>query len=403
MIRFNGRFASVLMMGFSSGLPIVLITSTLQAWYTVAGMSIVTIGALSMIGQPYVYKFLWAPVLDRFSPNRLGRRRGWILVLQLLLTVGFVVMAMLTPKQNPWWLATVALIVAFFSASQDTAIDAYRTDILHDDERGMGAALVTVGYRMAMLVSGAGALIMAAVMGWHSMYLVMAGIMFLEIFITIYSPKPINPDKPPLTLQAAVVEPWREFLSRKFWLSLLIFLVIYKVCDALALSLNTPFLLRGLHFTLKEVGAVSKVAGLGGALLGSLAGGLLMRRISLYQGLWWFGIAQMLSNGLFWLLAVVGHDLTLMGACVFGENFCGGLSSVAFVAFTMALCDKRYTATQYALFSALSAIGRVFIGPLAGVMAEHLGWANFYLWSIVSGIPALCLLMWLKRRVDILI
>ncbi|MDF1761551.1 MAG: MFS transporter [Coxiellaceae bacterium] len=397
---FNRRIVAVLLMGFASGLPIVLISSTLQAWFTVTGVDIVTIGALSLVGQPYIYKFLWAPLMDRFSPLRLGRRRSWVLLTQLVLVALIVGMAVMDPASHPMGIATLALIIAIFSATQDTSIDAYRTDVLADEERGMGAAAVTVGYRVAMLVAGAGALILAAVTGWHVMYLVMAGFMLLSCLITLWAPRVPSDEHKHLSMREAVIEPWRNFMSRDYAVAILVFIVIYKLCDAFALSLNTAFLLRGLHFSLQEVGTYSKALGLTGTIIGSIAGGFLLPILGMYRSLMIFGVAQMVSNLFFMWMALVPKSLVLMASSLFVENFCAGLSSVAFVAFLMSLCNRRYTATQYALFSALAAVGRVFIGPLAGVMVKGYGWVDFYILSVVIGMPSLLLLWWLRHRLD---
>ncbi len=396
----NRRVMSVLLMGFASGLPMVLIGSTLQAWFTMSGVDIVTIGALSLVGQPYIYKFLWAPLLDRFSPLSMGRRRSWVLLMQTFVVAMLLVLAWMDPAKHPMHVAMIALVIALFSATQDTAIDAYRTDVLLPDERGIGAAAVTIGYRVAMLVAGALGLILAASLGWHVMYLLMAALMAVSCVVTIMAPRVASDEHQALTTREAIVEPWREFMRRDDAWLLLVFIVIYKLCDAFAISLNTTFLLRGLHFSLQQVGAYSKALGLSGTILGSVAGGVAMPWLGLYRSLMWFGVAQMLSNLFFMWMALVPKSLMLMASGLFIENFCGGLSAVAFVAFLMLLCNRRYSATQYALFSALAAVGRVFIGPIAGVVVNRLGWVDFYLTSVIIGVPSLILLWWLKHRMD---
>lgn len=397
----NQRMLAILLMGFASGLPIVLIGTTLQAWFTVSGISIVTIGALSLVGQPYVYKFLWAPVMDRFSLFGLGRRRGWIVLMQILLVVSIVVLAMMDPKISPWPMALVALTIAFFSASQDIVIDAYRADISFPDERGIAAALVTIGYRAAMLVSGALALILAAKLSWRSMYFIMAGLLLLEIAVTLWSPKPAKHLAPPHNIKVALIAPWRHILKRQYAVPLLIFVVIYHLCDAYVLTLNTAFLLRAMHFSLEQVGAISKVAGLSGSLIGGLVGGLLLPYVGLYRSLLLFGFLQMLSNLLYYAMAVACKSVAFMAFSMFTEYFCGGLVTVASVALLMSLCDQRYSAAQYALLSALAALGRVFVGPSAGVLVTHWGWANFYLFTFAVGVPAMLLLFWLRTRCDV--
>ena len=298
----NPRVMAVLLLSFSSGLPLALTGATLQAWYTMAGVNIMTIGALTLVGQPYVYKFLWAPIMDRFTPMKLGRRRSWIFLMQLALVFGLVAMAFLHPKHDPWLLAVVALAVAFFSASQDIAINAYTTDVLRPPERGNGAAMSTLGYRVGMLVSGALALIFAAEIGWKATYLIMAGLMALSMLTSRFSPRPEFQAAPPTNLTKAVIEPWKEFLTRQHAVLLLVFIVIYKLCDAFALSLNTYFLLHGVGFSLVEVGSVSKLTLLFGSLIGSVAGGVLLPRFGMYRSLFYFGFfANGFKSGVYFI------------------------------------------------------------------------------------------------------
>ncbi len=396
------RMITVLLMGFASGLPIALCSSTLQAWFTTAGISVVAIGALSLVGQPYVYKFLWAPFLDRFVPPLLGRRRGWILLLQLALGISIALMALQDPAVQPGLLAALALLTAFLSASQDIAIDAYRTDLLEPHERGLGAAMVTGGYRIAMIVSGGVAILMAAKLGWRITYLIMSALMLFEIVITIASPELEMRAKPPATLVNAVIEPWREFILRPGAVLIIAFIILYKLSDAFAMSLGIPFLIRGIGFSLADVGAIYKLIGVAATILGAFIGGIMMLRIRLWQALFYFGLGQGISNLMYMALAIIGKNYLFMVATVFIDNFCSGLGTVAFLAFIMSLCDYRYTATQFALLSALSAIGRVFVGPLAGVMVEHLGWSEFYFYSTLMALPGLFLLWYLRNHPSIL-
>ena len=396
------RVAAVFLLSFSSGLPYALLGSTLQAWYTTAGVSLLAIGMLSLIRQPYIFKFLWAPLLDRFVPFHLGRRRSWILLMQLCLIVVLTIMAFQSPQEAPLFLAALAFIAAFFSATQDIAVDAYRADVLEHRERGFGAAVTTYGYRLALLVSGALALIFAAEIGWRATYLLMAGCMLIETFITFWSPNPSEELMPPSTLRAAVVEPFQEFLQRPYAVLILIFLVIYKLSDVLGLALNTTFLLRGVGFTLLELGSITKVLGLLGGLLGSIAGAVMLPSIGMYRSLFYFGFIQMSSNLLFALLAIIGKSYALMSFAVFADYFSGGLCTVAFVALLMALCNRKYTATQYALFSAITSIGQIIAGPWAALMVDQMGWAEFYVWVFVIGIPSLFILWWLRSRLSTL-
>lgn len=394
------RTLSVALMGFASGLPLVLIGPTLQAWYTVAGVSITAVGMLTLIGMPYLYKFLWAPLFDRFNPLSMDRRRSWILVMQLLLTLGLILMAFLNPSKFPWLLAVIALAVGIFSASQDIVIDAYKTDVLLQDERGLGVSLATIGYRVAMLVAGAFALIMAGEIGWRFTYLCMAALMFISMLVTWRSPA-LAHVTPPKTFFQAVREPFSDFFTSRaitHAILILIFIVIYKISEALSLSLNSYFLLKAVGFSLVEVGSVSKIALMTGGILGSILGGILLSRMSLYVSLMLFGLLQMSSNLGFILLLIFGKSLILLGAVMFVESFCSALGTVAFIVFLMGLCNKKYTATQYALLSAVAALGRVLLGPLAAVMVKHIGWSEFYVWTFLMGLPALLILSWLNRQ-----
>lgn len=397
---FNRRTSAVLLLAVSSGLPLVLCGGTLQAWYATAGVDIHTIGLLSFVGLPYLYKFLWSPILDKFPLFRLGKRRSWILVMQFCLFVTLVVMAFLNPAINPYILASVALVFAFFSATQDIAIDAYRTDVLPSAERGIGATFNTIGYRFAMIIAGAVAMILAEKIGWRLTYLIMAGIFLVEMIVTLASPKPTREIEKEYSWKEVIVGPVRELLSRKYIVLILLFIIFYKFADALALALNTTFLLRGVGFSLAQVGSVGKLVGLISALIGSLVGGVALQWLSLYRALLYFGILQLVSNLLFMWLAVVGKKLALMAFAVAGENFCGGLATVAFVALLMGLCDKRFTATQFAILSAASAVARVCVGPLAAALVSYFGWAMFYFVSFLIGWPIFLVLFFFKKRIN---
>lgn len=395
----NRRIAATLLLGFSSGLPLALVGGTLQAWFTVSGIDIVTIGFLGLVGQPYVYKFLWAPFMDRFVPPLLGRRRGWLMLTQIAVAGALAGMALFNPALTPGALSAVALLVAFLSASQDIAVDAYRTDVLQPRERGLGAAVSVGGYRLAMIVSGGLALILADHIGWSAMYLLMAASMLIGVFGTLLGPEPEIAPSVPLTLAAAVLKPWQEFMTRRAALALLLLIVLYKLGDAFAGSLTQAFLLRGAGFTLTEIGAVYKTVSLIATLVGAVFGGSLLASFGLYRALLLFGVLQAVSNLGFLWLALSGKSMVLMISAVAFENFAGGMGTAAFVALLMSLCDHRYTATQYALLSALSAIGRVFVGPVAGYLVSWLGWTQFFVVTFLTALPGLGLL-WLLR-VDI--
>ena len=291
-------------------------------------------------------------------------------------------------------------MVAIFSATQDINIDGYRTDLLTVEERGLGAAMVNAGYRIAMLVSGGLAMALAAEWGFRSVYLLMAGLILLHGVVTWYGPEPNYQSKVRTAFYKTLLNSLKDFLTRPFVYWILIFVILYKLGDAFVLSLGTAFLIRGLHFSLLDVGLIYKTVGMVAVLLGAFLGGLWMVRLSLYRALLYFGILQLLSNLPFVLLAVVGKNYSLMVMAIFTESFCSGLGTVAFMAFLMTLCNVQYSATQYALLSAFAAVGRTFIGPIAGLMMTHMNWAQFYLWGFLSGIPGLLLLMWLKGKVN---
>ena len=392
------RVAFMLLLGFSSGLPLALTTGTLQAWATVDGLDIKTISFLTLVGSAYTLKFLWAPLMDRFVPPLLGRRRGWMLVTQLLLVAGIALMGTQSPKASIMALALIAVVVAFCSASQDIAFDAYRTDVLHKNERGAGAAVSVLGYRLAMLVSGGLALVLAdSFLGWQATYWLMAALMFIGIVATWFAPEPEVVVPPPRTLDEAVVGPMKDFFSRDGAVLVLVLIVLYKLADAFAGSLSTAFLIRGVGFSATEVGAINKILGLIATIVGALVGGALMVRLSLYGALMLFGILQAVTNLGFWFLAVTPKAYWSMATVVGLENLAGGMGTAAFVAFLMALCRVRYSATQFALLSALAAVGRTYLaGPLSGVMVESFGWANFFIVTVLIALPGLVLL-WMQR------
>lgn len=394
------RVAVVCLLGFSSGLPLALTTGTLQAWMTVSGVDLATIGIFTLVGIPYTWKFLWAPFMDRYVPPFLGRRRGWIAGTQMLLGICIAIMGALDPATMPWALAGLALMVAFISASQDVVFDAYRADVLRPVERGIGAAVSVLGYRLAMLVSGALALILSDQIGWQNTYWLMAALMIGAIGVTLLGPEPEVVVTPPKTLTEAVVEPLREFFSRHGAWGLLLLIVLYKLGDAFAGSLTTAFLIRGVEFTPTEVGAINKGMGLAATLVGVVFGGVLMARLGLFKSLLLFGVLQALSNLTFMWLASVGKDYGVMILAVGFENLAGGMGTAAFVALLMAICDKRFTASQFALLSALAAVGRVYVGPASGYMVEAIGWTTFFGFTFLVALPGLFLLLAMRRDIE---
>ncbi len=393
------RMMLVLLLGFASGLPLGLSGTALQAWYAMDGVDVVTIGFLALVGQPYVYKFIWAPFMDKWRVPYLGRRRGWMLVTQIALIAVLCMMAMSNPSTEPYTLAFMALCLAFLSATQDIAIDAYRTELLRPEERGMGTSMAVTGYRIAMLVSGGLTLIVADYAGFSFTYFLMAALMGVGIIATFWAKEPQAYREPPPTFVAACIEPFKEFLTRRNAFALLAFIVLYKLGDAFASTLTTAFLLKGVGFSLKDVGLINKTGGLISTLFGVFVGGVMMIRLGLFRSLLGFGIIQALTNLLFYALALMGPNYGMLVATVCLENFGGGLGTAAFMALVMSLCNPRYTATQFALISALAAVGRVFVGPAAGYMVESVGWAEFFLWTVVFAVPGLILLIWLRPTI----
>ena len=394
----NPRVATVLFLGFSSGLPLALSGGTLQAWLTVEDVDIKTIGLFSLVGLPYTLKFLWSPLMDRFVVPIFGRRRGWIALSQLILIGLILGMSITSPQNGLWFLALLAFCLTFVSASQDVAIDAYRTEVLRERERGIGAAVSVTGYRIAMLVSGALALILSEYLGWRVTYMLMALIMSIGVVSVWLGPEPEDPGTHPTSMKDAVEGPFREFFSRPGVWSLLALIVLYKLGDAFAGSLTTTFLIRGVNFSVGEVGAINKGMGLASTIIGALFGGVLMARLRLFRSLLIFGILQAVSNLSFMVLALVGKSYPLMIFTIAFENLAGGMGTAAFVAFLMVLCNHNYTATQFALLSALASLGRVFVGPLSGVLVDGMGWTVFFFSTFLFALPGLALL-WIMREV----
>jgi MFS transporter, PAT family, beta-lactamase induction signal transducer AmpG len=392
----NKRIALMLPLGFISGLPLALTSGTLQAWLTVAGVDLKTIGIFTLVGLPYSLKFLWAPVMDRIALPWLGRRRGWMLLTQIAVAIGLASMALAGTDSGPQWLGIMAVAVAFMSASLDIVFDAYRTDLLLPAERGFGAAVWVNGYRLALLLASAGALILADYIGWRGTYLALAGLMSAGIVAILLSPNPPPTGVPPKTIKEAVGLPLRELFARPGIYGLLSLIVLYKVGDAVAGSLQSAFFIGGLGFTSGEVGYV-KGLGIAATLIGALAGGIVMAKTGLARSLLLFGILQALSNLSFMALAWIGRSYEALAASVVIENVTGGMGTAAFVALVMSLCDHRYTATQFALLSSLEALGRVFSGRPSAEAVSLLGWGWFFFVSFVLALPG-CWLVWQYRR-----
>lgn len=395
----NSRIAIVTLLGFSSGLPLALTGGTLQAWMTVEGVDLKTIGIFALVSFPYTLKFFWSPLMDRFIPPWLGRRRGWILLTQICLMLSIALMSMFSPQQVPMLIAAIALLIAFASASQDIVVDAYRTDVLREKERGAGAAVFVFGYRIAILVSGAFALILSEHINWNNTYLLMSAAMLIGILSTVLAPEPEAKVEPPKSVREAVIGPMKDYFQRRYAIFILFLIVLYKLGDAYAGSLTTAFLIRGVGFSAGDVGTINKGFGLVCTLVGAFLGGAIMVKLGLFKSLLVFGALQAVSNLSFMLLAYTGKNYEMFVFAIAFENLSGGMGTTAFVAFLMSLCNTRFSATQYALLSSLAAIGRIFISPSSGFLVESVGWAVFFFITTLVALPGLGVLLLLRNEI----
>ena len=385
---------ALLLLGVSSGLPLFLSSKTLQAWLTVEKVDLTAIGAFSLVGLPYSLKFLWAPLLDRFTLPFGGRRRGWLVVIQCALLVAIALMALQKPALGLQLLAVNAGAIAFLSATQDIAADAYRADVLEEREMGAGAAVFVLGYRIALLVTGSLALILADRIPWSVVYLLMSGVMVIGLIATYVAPEPEGGDRPPASLADAVLLPFGEFFQRLGLLRgllILVFIVLYKLGDALVNNMSTPFLLQ-TGFTQTDIGVIQGGMGLIATILGALAGGTILNKIGINRSLWVFGGLQAVSNLTYFVQAQLGRDYRFMVLTINVESFCAGLGTTAFVAFLMSLCNRSFSATQYALLSSLMAVSRDILVAPAGKLVEITSWQAFFLISIAAALPGLLLL-----------
>ncbi len=396
------RLCVITALGFASGLPFALTDTTLQAWLAVSEVDIETIGLFSLLTMPYVLKFLWAPLLDRYVPPLCGRRRGWILTSQLLTIIILAGLAACDPGRDVTLVAWLALLLAFASATQDVAIDAYRAEILPVRERGIGAGVSVAGYRIATVVSGAGAFVFADRYGFNAAYAAAAVILAAGMVAALIAREPDVGEGAPRDLRSAAIGPFLAFLRREDALAFLALIVLYKLGDAAAGRLGVTFLVRALGFGLSEIGALYKGLGFAASLLGGIVGGLCVIRWGLYRSLLAFAVLQAVTNFGFVALALAGPSIGLLLVVVALENLSGGMGTAAFVALLMALCDSRYTATQFALLTGLASVGRVLSGPVAGATVEAGGWVPFYIGTAIVAIPAIVLLGRLRRAIETL-
>lgn len=410
-IYLDRRVIRLLFLGFVSGLPLLLTSSTLAVRLMESEVTKTAIGIFALVGLPYAFKFLWAPLIDKLPvplfTRTLGRRRGWAVLTQLFLILALIGLGHTDPARAPVATAIWALVVAFCSASQDIVIDAYRVEILEERLYGAGAATLVFGYRVGLLVAGAGALYLASYFDWETVYFGMAGLVLIGLITILFSPEPGRPKVTQIKydgfqkvihwLREAVVAPFTDFLTRPQWLVILAFVVFYKFGDALAGVMANPFYLE-IGFTKIEIANVSKLYGLIATLLGALIGGGLVARYGILKSLLVAGILQMGSNAMFAIQAAIGSNLSLLFVTIGFENLAGGMGTAAFVAYLSSLCHVSYTATQYALLSSLMAFGRTLLSAPGGWLADQTDWIIFFLLTTVAALPGLLLLIWIQSK-----
>lgn len=392
-IIFNKRMLICVFTGFSSGLPLYILISLLPAWLRSEGVDLKAIGLFSLISLPFTWKFIWAPLFDRYTPP-LGRRRGWLLITQLALLFSIPAFGYLHAQLDLWTVAYLAAVVAFFSASQDIVLDAYRREILPNIELGLGNVIHVNAYKIAGLVPGSLSLILADHLPWQSVFIITALFMLPGLFMTIVVDEPALKLGAPKTLRQAVVEPFHEFISRngmRTALVILAFIFLYKLGDSMATALATPFYLD-MGFSKTEIGLVAKNAGLWSSVAGGILGGIWMIQLGINRALWLFGIVQMVAILGFAWLALVGHDVLVLALVIGFEAFGVGLGTAAFVAYIAQTTHPLYTATQFALFTSLAAVPRTVANAGTGFMVERLGWFNFYIVCFLLAIPGMLLL-----------
>ncbi len=396
-ILLTRRMMVAALMGVSSGLPLLLTGSVLQAWMTDRGVDLGTVGLISLIGLPYTLKFLWAPVLDRWIPPVWGRRRGWILMAQISLIAALVVLAFSDPVEKILIFGLSALAVSFFSATQDIVIDAYRRESLADQELGLGSSMYVNGYRVGMLFASGGGLILADWLTFSEVYLIMAFAMFIGVLPTYFANEPPLPKALPQTLLAASIEPIKELFRRENVWWLLAFILLYKVGDTMASHLSVPFYLS-LGYSKSEIGTVVKLFGFWATIAGGLAGGFILLKVGVLKGLLYFGVLQGLSTAGFVVLAELGYNLPFLALIITFENVTAGMGTAAFVAFMASMADRRFTATQYALLSGVMGIPRTLITAPTGYLVQQIGWSSFFLCCTLLAIPGLLILRRLKQE-----
>ena len=390
----NRRMLICVFTGFTSGLPLYILIQLVPAWLRVEGVGLAEIGFFALVGFPYTWKFLWSPVMDRFTLPFLGHRRGWMLVTQLALLISIAAMGFIKPDLSIWTVAYLAATIAFFSASQDIVLDAYRRELLPDVELGLGNSIHVQAYRLSGLVPGSLALILADHLQWHTVFIVVALFMGVGLIMTLFIDEAIAHPSPPKTMREAIVEPFREFVQRKGVSAaalILAFLFLYKLGDNMATALQTPFYVD-VGFSLTQIGSIAKFASLFSAIVGGLVGGVIMIKLGINRALWTFGVVQVVSILGFAVLSEVGANPWMLGVAVSLEYLGVGLGTAAFTAFIAKNTNPVFAATQFALFTALTSVPRTLANAVTGVIVEQTGWTTFFFLCTALAIPGMLLL-----------
>lgn len=387
----SGRMLVILLSGFSSGLPLLLIGSTLKLWLKNDEIDIKTIGFFGWVGMPYALKFLWAPLFDRYTLPFLGRRRGWLFSIQLCLMGAILFMAQTEPRVNLELVAIAAVVTAFFAASQDILVDTYRREILPDEELGLGSSIYATGYRFGMLIATSLAPILSSYVSWHTTYMIMAAFMLVGILTTLFSPEPKTAETPPRNLYESVVLPFADYLKRNDAWLILLFVLLFKIGDQIASEMLKPFY-SAVGFSNEQIGWVAGPVGIWANIAGGLVGGTLILKMGLKRSLWIFGILQAASTSGFVALNIIGPQLWALGSIIFIETFTGGMGSAAFMAFMAGLTNKKFTATQFALLTSLAAVPMRVIGGTSGLLVDFMGWNGFFAFCALLAIPGILLI-----------
>jgi PAT family beta-lactamase induction signal transducer AmpG len=379
-------------MGFSAGLPLLLTLGILQAWMMEAGIDLTWIGMITLVQIPYTWKFLWAPFLDRFTPSFLGRRRGWLFTAQIALMASIAGLGYSDPVKNPWMMILAAVLVAFFSATQDIVIDAYRREDLPDEELGLGSSMYIYGYRLGMLLASGGGMVLADHLSFPRVYLIMSLCLLPGVVTTLLAPEPRVDVELPGSMKEAMVNPLIDYFKRSGALWILVFILLYKIGDTMASAITTPFYLE-IGFSKTEIGAVVKLFGTAATMTGALCGGLLLLKLGINRGLWIFGILQALSTACFAILARIGYNISMLAGVIAFENLSSGMGTAAFVAFMASITNKKFTATQYALLTSFMGLPRALASSVTGLMAKNIGWEGFFIGCTLIAIPGILLLL----------